>query len=128
MSAAVSGADPGSLVEGRRPVGGVYLRRGQFLVETYAKTKELGPVGGGREGVHWRHPLGPPMGSQLQHNFLAGSSPNLCVTHHLEVNGNSSTYRRLTQGWHILSCPTFSFQIGSLCQLRNCYPLCSSGS
>ena len=39
------------------PLGGANLQRGRFLVEMYAKTKELGPVGGeaGGGGV----PLGP---------------------------------------------------------------------
>ena len=41
------------------------LRCGRFLVETYVKVKELGPVGGGAEGAGC-DPLDPPMGS---HNF-----------------------------------------------------------
>ena len=28
----------------------------------------------------------------LQHNFPAGNSPNLCVSHHLEVNRTGATY------------------------------------
>ena len=42
-------ADPGFPVGGgRAPVrGGVDLRRGHSLVKMYAKTKELGPMGGG---------------------------------------------------------------------------------
>ena len=37
---------------GRAPVrGGVDLRRGCFSVKMYAKTKELGPMGGGRDRV-----------------------------------------------------------------------------
>ena len=40
-------ADPGFPVGGRAPVsGGVDLRRGHFSVKMYAKTKELGPIGG----------------------------------------------------------------------------------
>ena len=34
---------------GVHPLCGVDLRRGNFLAKMYAKTKELGPVGGGRE-------------------------------------------------------------------------------
>ena len=38
--------------------GGVDLRRGHFSVKMYAKTKELGPIGG---GVCRTRPLDPPM-------------------------------------------------------------------
>ena len=41
-----SAADPGFPVGGHRPLGGTDLRCGHFLAEMYAKTKELGPVGG----------------------------------------------------------------------------------
>ena len=41
----------GFVLGGQRPVGGwggvTGLRRGHFSVKMYAKTKELGPVGGG---------------------------------------------------------------------------------
>ena len=37
------------------PLGGVDLRCGHFLVKMYAKTKELGPIG----GMHWAHPPPP---------------------------------------------------------------------
>ena len=40
----VAVADPGFPVGGG---GGVDLQRGHFLVKMYAKTKELGPIGGG---------------------------------------------------------------------------------
>ena len=44
---------------GRAPVtGGMDLRRGHFLVKMYAKTKELGPIGG---GMRRAPPLDPPM-------------------------------------------------------------------
>ena len=47
-------ADPGFPVGGRAPVrGGMDLRREHFLVKMYAKTKELGPMGGG--GACARH-------------------------------------------------------------------------
>ena len=44
---------------GRGPIlgGGFGLQRGHFSVKMYAKTKELGPVG----GVQWHAPLDPPM-------------------------------------------------------------------
>ena len=45
-------ADPGFPVG-----GGVDLRRGRFLVKMYAKTKELGPIG----GVPGARPPDPPM-------------------------------------------------------------------
>ena len=53
----ISAADPGFPVGGggRRPIRGADIRRGRFLAETYAKTKELEP--GGR----WRRPLDPPL-------------------------------------------------------------------
>ena len=38
--------DPGFPIGGGGPVGGDDLQRGRFLVEIYAKTTELGPVGG----------------------------------------------------------------------------------
>ena len=41
----------------RISVGGVDLRRGHFSVKMYAKTKELGPIG----GVRRARPLDPPM-------------------------------------------------------------------
>ena len=40
--------------------GGVDLRRGHFSVKMYAKTKELGPIGGGACPAH-APPLDPPM-------------------------------------------------------------------
>ena len=41
-------ADPGFPVGGHAPIGGgVDLRCRHFLVKMYAKTKELGPIGGG---------------------------------------------------------------------------------
>ena len=50
----MSVADPRFLIwGGRRPVGGANLQCGCFLAETYAKTKELGPVGGGGVGWWW---------------------------------------------------------------------------
>ena len=49
-------ADPGFPVGG----GGVDLRRGCFSVKMYAKTKELGPIGGGVRPVR---PPDPPMQS-----------------------------------------------------------------
>ena len=50
-------ADPGFPVGGRAPVrGGMDLRRGHFLVKMYAKTKELGPIGGHAPGT----PCPPP--------------------------------------------------------------------
>ena len=51
-----SGPDPGFSVEGGRgPIlggGGFGLQCGHFSVKMYAKTKELGPVG----GVRWARP------------------------------------------------------------------------
>ena len=48
-------ADPGFPVGGVHPLGGcVDFRRGRFLVKMFAKTKELGPIGGGV------HPACPP--------------------------------------------------------------------
>ena len=44
---------------GRAPIwGGVDLRCGHFSVKMYAKTKELGPIGGRAPGTA---PLDPPM-------------------------------------------------------------------
>ena len=40
------------------PLGGMDLQRGHFLVKMYAKTKELGPIGGACAG---HAPLDPPM-------------------------------------------------------------------
>ena len=42
-------ADPGFPVGGGHALvwGGMDLRRGHFSVKMYAKTKELGPIGGG---------------------------------------------------------------------------------
>ena len=52
-------ADPGFPVGGRAPVrGGMDLRRGHFSVKMYAKTKELGPIGGACAG---HTPLDLPM-------------------------------------------------------------------
>ena len=49
---------------GRAPVrGAVYLRRGHFSVKMYAKTKELGPIGGG--GACARH--APPRSANGTH-------------------------------------------------------------
>ena len=47
-----SGLDPGFFVGGGRgPIlGGFGLQRGHFSVKMYAKTKELGPVGGACAG------------------------------------------------------------------------------
>ena len=44
-------ADPGFPVGECQPVGGTDLRCGCFLVETYAKAKELGPVRGAEASV-----------------------------------------------------------------------------
>ena len=44
-------------------------------------------------------------GLQFSLNFPAGSLPNLTVSHHLEVNGNSATSKTSMQGWRTLSCP-----------------------
>ena len=41
---------------GADPRGDAYLRCGHFLAKMYVKTKELGPVGGAREGA----PAAPP--------------------------------------------------------------------
>ena len=50
-------ADPGLPVGGRRAIGGgADLRHGCFLAKTYAKMKELDPVGGGGG----RMPAAPP--------------------------------------------------------------------
>ena len=47
-------ANPGFPIGGRAPVrGGMDLQHGHFLVKMYAKTKELGPIGG---GVHLARP------------------------------------------------------------------------
>ena len=52
-------ADPGFPIGGVHPLGGaVDFRHGHFLVKMYAKTKELGPIGG---GVRPARPLDPPM-------------------------------------------------------------------
>ena len=54
-------ADPGFPVGGRRPVGGgTNLQRVHFLAKTYAKTKEMDPVGGGG-ACAGSAPLDPPM-------------------------------------------------------------------
>ena len=50
-------ADPGFPVGGCTRWGGVDLRHGHFSVKMYAKTKELGPMG----GVRPVRPLDPPM-------------------------------------------------------------------
>ena len=42
---------------GTDPLGGVNLRRVHFSAKTYAKMKEIDPVGGARR----RRPLDPPM-------------------------------------------------------------------
>ena len=53
-------ADPGFPVGGRAPVrGAMDLRCRHFLVKMYAKTKELGPIGGGMH-LACPHP-NPPM-------------------------------------------------------------------
>ena len=53
-------ADPGFPVGGGAdPLGGANLRCIHFLVKTYAKTKEIDPVGGG--GGRRRRPLDLPM-------------------------------------------------------------------
>ena len=55
-------ADPGFPVGGHAPVrGGVDLRRRHFFPKMYAKTKELGPIGGARR----TRPLDPPMHLQI---------------------------------------------------------------
>ena len=43
-------------------------------------------------------------------HYPAGSLPNLGVSHHLEVNGNSGTSKLPSQGWHSLIpvLPTFA--------------------
>ena len=55
---------------GADPLGGTNLRRIHFSVETYAKTKEIDPVGGGGGACRRRPPLDPPMiattGSRLR--------------------------------------------------------------
>ena len=43
-------------------LGGVDLQRGHFSVKMYAKTKELGPIGGRAPGTP---PLDPPMNAIL---------------------------------------------------------------
>ena len=58
-------ADPGFPVGARGPVGGgVDPRCGHFLVKMYAKTKELGPVGG---DIHQTRPVDPPMIYNFKH-------------------------------------------------------------
>ena len=53
-----AGPDPGFSIGGRGPIlGGFGLERGHFSVKMYAKTKELGPVGGSALA----RPLDPPM-------------------------------------------------------------------
>ena len=48
-------ADPGFPIGGHQPVReAIDLQRGHFLVKMYAKTKELGPAGG---GMCWARPL-----------------------------------------------------------------------
>ena len=55
-----TGPDPGFSVGGAWTHfgGGFGLQHGHFSVKMYAKTKELGPVGG---GVRRHAPLDPPM-------------------------------------------------------------------
>ena len=53
----ISGGSRISRRGGVDPLGGVDLRCGCFLPKMYAKTKELGPVG----GMHWACPLDLPM-------------------------------------------------------------------
>ena len=50
--------------------GGVDLRHGRFLVKMYVKTKELGPVGGGRAPGTPPPPLDPPMVGKLHRTEL----------------------------------------------------------
>ena len=58
----MAGPDPGfSVGGGMDPFwGGFGLQRGYFSVKMYAKTKELGPVGGGGACTD-TPPLDPPM-------------------------------------------------------------------
>ena len=73
----MAGPDPGFSVVGGSWThfgaggGGVGLQREHFSVKMYAKTKELGPVGGRAPA---RSPLDPPMRgithSIIQHNLL----------------------------------------------------------
>ena len=72
-------ADPGFPVGG----GAADLRRGYFLAKTYAKTKELDPVGG---GGRQRRPLDPPM------PIVNSRSPKICCT---VRNNTPYTIRRL---------------------------------
>ena len=57
----LSVADPGFPRGIERLGWGADLRHGHFSAKTYAKTKELDPVGGGGGGGTGGDPLDPPM-------------------------------------------------------------------
>ena len=71
-------ANPGFPIGGgAEPLGGTDLRRGCFAVKTYAKTKELDPVGGEARAS------GTPPGSAndqylVCHNALVQGMCNFC--------------------------------------------------
>ena len=60
----------GSRISRWRGGGGADLRHGHFSVKTFAKAKELDPVG--RGGMRRRHPLDPPW---LGHHFVYSGIP-----------------------------------------------------
>ena len=62
--------DPGFPIGWHAPIRGVVdLQRGHFLVKIYAKTKELGPIGGCVPGMP-PLPLDPPMTTMPKIKFL----------------------------------------------------------
>ena len=61
--------DPGFPIGGHAPIrGGMDLRCRHFSVKMYAKTKELGPIGGRAPGT----PLDPPMCPTYQDLVFGG--------------------------------------------------------
>ena len=67
-------ADPGFPVGGRAPVRGRGPPTWALLVKMYAKTKELGPIGGRAPGTP---PLDPPM---LRYTYSEICGSPICCT------------------------------------------------
>ena len=84
---------------GRAPIrGDVVLRRGHFPVKMYAKTKELGPIGGGVR------PARPPRSS------------NVCGMYHIQtytINSVSFTIDNLWQEIVLITVHKINYNICS---------------
>ena len=73
--------------------GGVDLRRGGFSLKMYAKTKELGPIG----GVRRARPLDPPMNSDKLEILVPCHLCNACAVPYLKTISRTSSSAR-TEG------------------------------